>query len=62
MALYHKGGVKAGFIFVLQFFMLISDGLGGVLCRGVINGKAGKAAAFPKFSDTLNPISTRGAN
>ena len=30
--------------------------------RGVINGKAGKAAALPKFSDMIyvNPISTRG--
>ena len=24
-----------------------------MICRGVINGKAGKAAALPKFSDTL---------
>ena len=31
MALYHKWGVKTGFIFALQFFMLISDGLGGVI-------------------------------
>ena len=30
MALYHKLGVKTGFTFALQFFMLISDGLGGV--------------------------------
>ena len=28
------------------------------LLRGVINGMAGKAADLPKFSDTLNPIST----
>ena len=31
MALYHKWGVKTGFTFALQFFMLIFDGLGGVL-------------------------------
>ena len=30
MALYHKWDVKTGFTFALQFFMLISDGLGGV--------------------------------
>ena len=31
MALYHKWGVKTGFTFALQFFMSISNGLGGVL-------------------------------
>jgi hypothetical protein len=30
MALYYKWDVKNGFSFVLQFFILISDGLGGV--------------------------------
>ena len=30
MALYHKWDVKNGFTYVLQFFSLISDGLGGV--------------------------------
>ena len=30
MALYHKWDVKNGFAFVLQFFSLISDCLGGV--------------------------------
>ena len=30
MALYHKWGLKTGFIFALQFFMLISDSLGGM--------------------------------
>ena len=30
MALYQKWDVKNGFPFVLQFFSLISDGLGGV--------------------------------
>ena len=28
--------------------------------RGVINGKAGKAAALPKFSDTLTLSQSRG--
>ena len=32
MALYHKWDVKNGFPYVLQFFSLISDGLGGVCC------------------------------
>ena len=31
MALYHKWGVNTGIKFALQFFMLISDGLGGVI-------------------------------
>ena len=30
MALYHKWGVKTGFTFALQFFMLYADSLGGV--------------------------------
>ena len=30
-------------------------------CRGVINGKAGKAAALPKFSDTLFLSQPEGA-
>ena len=30
MALYHKWDVKKGFFYVLQFFSLISDGIGGV--------------------------------
>ena len=30
MALHYKWGVKTDFIFALQFFMLISDGRGGV--------------------------------
>jgi hypothetical protein len=30
MALYYKWDVKNGFAFVLEFFSLISDGLGGV--------------------------------
>ena len=31
MAFYHKWDVQTGFTFALQFFMLISDGLGGVI-------------------------------
>ena len=34
MTLYHKWGVKNGFIFVLQFFLLVSDSLGCVPSRG----------------------------
>ena len=30
MVLYHKWGVKTGFSFALQLFLLISDSLGGV--------------------------------
>ena len=30
MALYHKWDVKNNFAYVLQFFLPISDGLGGV--------------------------------
>ena len=30
--------------------------------RGVINGKAGKAAALPKFSDTLTLSQSEGAD
>ena len=32
-----------------------------VQCRGVINGKAGKAAALPQFSDTLSLSQPEGA-
>ena len=32
MALYNKWDVKNGFLYVLQFLSLISDGLGGVVC------------------------------
>ena len=39
MALYHKWNVKNGFAYVLQFFSLISEGLGSV--RGG-SGKKGK--------------------
>jgi hypothetical protein len=31
MALYHKWDAKNGFAYVLQFFSLISDGVGGVI-------------------------------
>ena len=34
MAFYHKWDVKNGFAYVLQFFSLISDGLGGVRGEG----------------------------
>ena len=32
------------------------------MIRGVINGKAGKAAALPKFSDTLTISQSEGAD
>ena len=35
MALYHKWDAKTGFAVVLQFFLLISDGLGGVQYHAV---------------------------
>ena len=40
MALYHKWDVKSGFAFVLQFFSLIFDGLGGV--QGLIRRTGGR--------------------
>ena len=36
MALYHKWDVKNDFAYVLQFFSLISDGLGGVTGQSCI--------------------------
>ena len=33
MALYHKWDVKNAFAYVLQFFSLISDSLGSVVCN-----------------------------
>ena len=36
MALYHKWDVKNGFAYVLQFFSLIFDSLGGLLGMGQI--------------------------
>ena len=33
MALYHKWDVKNDFAYVLQFFSLISDSLGSVVCE-----------------------------
>ena len=38
MALYHKWDVKNGFAFVLQNFLLISDGLGGVISVSSVKG------------------------
>ena len=37
MALYHKWDVKNDFPYVLQFFSLISDGLGGVRLKSLFN-------------------------
>jgi hypothetical protein len=45
MAFFHKWGVKNDFTFALQFFMLISDGLGGV--NNVISlEKSGKSTSL----------------
>ena len=33
-----------------------------MIYKGVINGKAGKTAALPKFSDTLTLSQSRGAD
>ena len=53
MALYHKWDVKNGFAYVLHFFSLISDGLGGVidvqfLCKYV------RQACFVKKACVVN--------
>ena len=54
MALYHKWDVKNGFAYVLQFFSLISDGLGGVIqcgiaCNNLTNILKEKSIKEPEF-------------
>ena len=44
----HSNGRLITFIFFSNFYLLSV-----ISIRGVINGKAGKAAALPKFSDSL---------
>ena len=44
MALYQKWGVKTGFTFALQFFMIISDGLG---CCQMLYRKSGDLLGLP---------------
>ena len=39
-----------------------SEGVPASVIRDAINGKAGKAAALPKFSDTLNLSQSEGAD
>ena len=51
MALYHKWGVKTGFTFALQFFMLISDGLG---CVRDILGWGRGLSFFPSVSQKVD--------
>jgi hypothetical protein len=49
MALYHECGDKTVSTFALQFFMLISDGLGGVLylsCRQKLSSLLGNKVNF----------------
>ena len=41
MALYHKWDVKNDFAYVLQFFSLISDGLGSVYATFLLQMKIG---------------------
>jgi hypothetical protein len=53
MALYHKWDVKTGFTFALQFFMLISDGLGGVIQQGIQK----KLAPLFEVLDHKTPLS-----
>ena len=52
MALYHKWDVKNDFLYVLQFFSLISDGLGSV----------GRGRSSPDLGGHVNPISNRGSD
>ena len=40
----------------------VEEGIPPFTYRGVINGKAGKAAALPKFSDTLTLSQSEGAD
>ena len=64
MALYHKWGVKTGFTFALQFFMLISDGLGGVpkLILSVWPGIYSNSYCFKgqKYTDPLSLCPNEG--
>ena len=47
MALHHKWNVKNGFAYVLQFFSLISDGLGGVESLSqVLQTRQGRSAVY----------------
>ena len=63
MALYHKWDVKNGFAYVLQFFSLISDGLGGVgFTHSVyINIVPHKALASVLISKNLAELAAEGS-
>ena len=52
MALYHKWDVKNDFAYVLQFFSLISDGLGSV--RGEVEKKGKSKMDCTKKSQEAN--------
>ena len=54
MALYHKWDVKNDFVYVLQFFSLISDSLGSVLCY--IQLKSGEQHLGYKVVDYSNNL------
>ena len=49
MALYHKWDVKNGFAYVLQFFSLISDSVGGVYHINVLLGRLSKIIKKQKY-------------
>ena len=50
MALYHNWDVTNGFVYVLQFFSLISDGLGGVNRHCVLKSRCRELKTW--ISDT----------
>ena len=54
MALYHKYDVKNGFPYALQFFSLISDGLGGESNHVLIN--------WPKIPQMPKNLSAQAKN
>ena len=53
MALHHKWDVKNDFAFVLNFFSLIFDGLGGVGTRKCPLGKGNKFQVMTAFKMAL---------
>ena len=56
MALYHVWDAKNGSTYVLQFFSLISDGIGGV--QGLLRDHPQEASAFfPDFDPPPSPSS-----
>ena len=69
MALYHKWDVKNGSAYVLQFFSLISEGLGGVFSNPSLTDKRRKQTSIGWFCaiketqrvvHTYNPFTSVG--